>query len=184
MSKTLAWSACLTSVADSAVLKAARSSSGTYSSARMASRSSVMETGSPAARSSWTKPDSRSSIRPGAGTSMVVGSLTGIPSSRSRLGDLQLLLGPLDVALVLEEHVERAADHVGGHPLHPEVDQRAGPVDRLRDRRRLLQVELADGPHDPGDLVGQRQIDTGHPHPHDLLLPFGVGVVEGQEEAT
>src|SRR5258708_12060923 len=116
MSKTLAWSACLTRVADSAVLKAARSSSGTYSSARMASRFSVMETGSPAARSSWTKPDSRSSIRPGAGTSMVVGSLTGIPSSRSPLGDLHLLLGPPHVPPVLDQHVERPAAHVGLHP--------------------------------------------------------------------
>src|SRR2546423_4571148 len=179
MSKTLAWSACLTSVADNAVLNAARSSSGTYSRARMASRFSVIETGNPAARSSWTNPDRRSSMRRGAGTSMVVGSLTG-----SRLGDLQLLVGPLDVALVLEEHVERPADHVGRHPLHPEVDQRAGPVDGLRDRRRLLQVELADGAHDAGDLVGQGGVDARHPHPHDLLLPLGVGVVEVEEQAA
>jgi hypothetical protein len=51
MLKTFSWSACLTSVVDSAVLNAVRLSSGTYSSARMASRFSVIDTGSPAARS-------------------------------------------------------------------------------------------------------------------------------------
>src|SRR5205085_2028691 len=135
-------------------LNAARSSMGTYSSARMASRFSVIETGSPAARSSWTKPEIRLSTRPGAGTSSAVASLT-----VSRLGDLELLVGALDVALVLEQDVERAAHHVGRDLLHPEVDEGAGPVDRLRDRRRLLQVELADRPHDPGDLIGEHGVD-------------------------
>src|SRR3954447_1377078 len=100
MLKTFSWSACLTRVVASAVLKAARSSRGTYSSARMASRFSVIDTGSPAARSWWTKPDSRSSIFPGAGTSTVL--------IASRLGDLELLVGPLDVPLVLEQDVQRA----------------------------------------------------------------------------
>src|SRR5581483_11186665 len=180
MLKTFSWSACLTSVVCSAVLNAARSASGMYSSARMASRFSVIDTGNPAARSSLTKPASRSRNRSGAGTSTVaLGSLTG-----SDLGDLELLVGPLDVALVLEQHVERAADHVGGHLLHPEVEQRAGPVDRLGNRRRLLQVELADGTDHPGDLIGQRLVDLRHPYPHDLLLPLGVGVVEVEEEAA
>src|SRR3954469_2446213 len=135
MLKTLAWSACLTRVADSAVLNVARSPIGMCSRARMASRFSVIDTGSPAARSSWTKPDSRSSIRPGAGTSTSRTSAISRPApigtlrpgmasalgSRLRLGDLQFLVGPLDVALVLEEQVERAADHVGGDLFDAEV---------------------------------------------------------------
>src|SRR5688572_31477420 len=105
MLNTFWWSACLTRVVDSAVLNAARSSSGTCSSARMASRFSVIDTGSPAARSSWTKPDSMSSSRSGAGTSIgEEGSLT--PSD---LGDLQLLVGPLDVAQTREHDVHDSA---------------------------------------------------------------------------
>src|SRR5437763_332294 len=175
MLKTFSWSACLTSVVCSAVLNVARSSMGMCSSARMASRFSVIDTGNPAARSSWTKPDSRSSMRPGAGTSTVV---------TSGLRDLELLVGPLDVALVLEEDVDGAADHVGCDLLHPEMHEGAGPVDRLGDRRRLLQVEGPDGAHDPGDLVGEPGVDPRHPDPHDVLLPLGVGVVEVEEQAA
>src|ERR1041385_8533469 len=119
MLKTFWWSACLTSVVDSAVLNAARSASGTCSSARMASRFSVIDTGRPAARSSWTKPDRTSRSRSGAGTSIVEGaSLTA-----SDLGDLQLLVGPLDVALVLEQDVQGPTDHIGRDLLHSEVQE-------------------------------------------------------------
>ena len=47
VSNTLWWPWCFTSVAPSAVLNASRSSSGTYSTARIASRFSVIDTGQP-----------------------------------------------------------------------------------------------------------------------------------------
>src|ERR1017187_3762261 len=95
------------------------------SRARIASRFSVIDTGSPAARSSWTKPLRTSSI--GSGVA----------------GGDELLAGLLDVGLVLQEHVEGVTDDVGGDLGGAEVEEGPGPVDGLRDRRGLLQLELA-----------------------------------------
>ena len=64
-----------------------------------------------------------------------------------------------------------------------QVQQRAGPVDRLRDRRRLLDVQRADRTHDLRDLLGERVVDLGHAHPHDLLLALEIRVVDVQVEA-
>src|SRR4051812_36520348 len=117
------------------------------STARIASRFSVMETGSPAARSSCTKPWRTSSIRawksPDAWSTPL--RLPGRPAKAllRLLGD-QLLASLGDVALVLQEHVQRLADHLRRDLLLSEVEHRARPVDRLRDRRGLLEVELTD----------------------------------------
>ena len=54
------WALFLTIVAPNAYLNASRSSRGMCRTASMASRFSVSETGSPALRSSWTNPESRS----------------------------------------------------------------------------------------------------------------------------
>ena len=65
-----------------------------------------------------------------------------------------------------------------------EQHERAGPVDRLGHRRRLLQVELADRAHDAGDLVGEVVGDVGHLGQHDLLLALQIGVVDVEVEAA
>ena len=65
-----------------------------------------------------------------------------------------------------------------------EVEQRAGPVDRLGDRRRLLQVELADRTHDPRDLLRELVVDLGHADADDVLLALEVGVVDVEVEAA
>ena len=96
---------------------------------------------------------------------------------RRRRGVDELLARLRDVGLVLEQHVERVADHLRVDRAVPEVEQRAGPVDRLGDRRRLLHVERPDGAHDLGDLLGEVLVDLGHADPHDLLLPLELGVV-------
>src|SRR3954468_15198946 len=129
------------------------------STPRIASRFSVIDTGSPAARSSCTKPWSTSSITPEptpdgtsswfrviASDSFAALKATESPRSHRRTPDrgrrVDKLLARLgDVGLVLEEHVERGADHLRVDRAVPEVEQRAGPVDRLGDRRRLLHVE-------------------------------------------
>src|SRR5271155_282451 len=74
-----------TSVAASAYFSASRSSNGMCLTASAASRCSVRETGSPERRSSVTNPDRRSS------------------TASARRGRQQLLGGPLDVGLVLQE---------------------------------------------------------------------------------
>src|SRR5688500_11669003 len=119
----------------------------TCSTARMASRFSVIETGSPAARSSCTKPWSTSSITAWPARARRSWSaplrLPGRPAKALlRLFRHELLAGLRDVALVLEQHVQGLADDVGRDLLLAEIEQRARPVDRLRDRRRLLEVEL------------------------------------------
>src|SRR6266487_6546355 len=118
----------------------------TCSTARMASRFSVIETGSPAARSSWMNPWSTSSIdsrSPTGGAStgpnldMASFSLSGFrwctASLRARRQrpavDLELLAGLGDVRLVLEEHVQRLADDLRVDLVLAQVDQRLGPVD-------------------------------------------------------
>ncbi len=61
VSNAFQWWWCFTSVAPSAALNTSRSAMSTCSTARIASRFSVIETGKPADRSSWTKPWRRSS---------------------------------------------------------------------------------------------------------------------------
>src|SRR5687767_11183711 len=167
VSNAFQWALLFTSVAASAYLKASRSSSGMCLTASMASRFSVRETGRPARRSSWMNPVSRSSIV-------------------SRLGPVdRQLLGRLgDVGLVLEEDVQRLLGLLGVDLLHAEEHEGAGPVEGLRHRRRLLQLQLADGAHDAHDLVGQVLADVGHPGQHDLLLALDGRVVDVQVEAA
>src|SRR3954467_12131183 len=96
------------------------------STARMASRFSVIETGRPAARSSCTKPCNTSSITPDPtpdGTSswlrvMASWSLAALkatpldPAGGRRRVD-EFLARLRDVGLVLEQHMEGVADHLG-----------------------------------------------------------------------
>src|SRR5207244_12427128 len=110
----------------------------TCSTARMASRFSVIDTGSPAARSSWMNPWSTSSIDSRSLTGgasvdpnldMASFSLAGFrwcTASRSswrrarRQGpavDLQLLAGLGAVRLVLEEHVQRLDESIGAYSV-------------------------------------------------------------------
>src|SRR4051794_23544245 len=148
-----------TIVAPSAYLNASRSSMGMCCTASIASRFSVNETGSPALRSSLTKPASRSSME-------------GLLVHRELFGRLG------DVGLVLEQDVQRVLRLLRFDVLDAEQHQRARPVDGLADRRRLLQVELADAAYDAGDLVGQVGADLGHLGEHDLLLALHVRVVD------
>ncbi len=92
--------------------------------------------------------------------------------------------GPLEVALVLHDHVERRGQHVGGELLDPEHGQGAGPVDGLGDARRLAQLQLAQAAHDVDEALGQRLGEAGVLGADDLQLAAGVGVVEEQVQAA
>src|SRR6202453_3547851 len=155
-----------TSVAASAYFSASRSSSGICLTASAASRCSVNETGRPERRSSVTKPERRSS------------------TDSARRGRQQLLGGPLDVGLILEQDVQGVLGPGGVDRLHTEQHERAGPVDRFGDRRRLAELERAQRSHDAGHLVGQLLADTRHLGPHDLALALEVRVVDVQVEAA
>src|SRR5262245_54901143 len=112
---------------------------GMWVTASMASRFSVSDTGSPAARSSWMNPAIKSS--------------TTTPGLLGLDGELLGRLG--DVGLVLQQDVERLFGLLSIDVVDAEEHQRAGPVDRLAHTGGLLQLELTDRPHDAGDLVGQ-----------------------------
>ena len=103
---------------------------------------------------------------------------------RARPRTLQVLGRLVDVGLVLEQDVERLGGRLGVDRLDPEQQQGAGPVERLRHRRRLFQLQIPDGAHDADHLVGQGLGDAGHPGQHDLLLPLEVGIVDVQEQAA
>src|SRR5271163_4162408 len=155
-----------TSVAASAYFSASRSSSGMCLTASAASRCSVNETGRPERRSSVTKPERRSS------------------TDSARRSRQQLLGGPLDVGLILQEDVQGFLGPGRVDRLHTEQHERAGPVDRLGDRGRLAQLERAQRAHDARHLVGQLLADARHLGPHDLPLALEVGVVDVQVEAA
>src|SRR5580658_8382039 len=154
-----------TSVAARAYFSASRSSSGICLTASAASRCSVNETGRPERRSSVTKPERRSS------------------TDSARRGRQQLLGGPLDVGLILQEDVQGVLGPGGVDRLHAQQHERAGPVDRLGDRRRLAQLEGAQRAHDPRHLVGELLADARHLGPHDLALALEIRVVDVQVEA-
>src|SRR3954447_13202147 len=176
VSKAFQCALFFTRVAPRAYLNASRSSSGMCWSASMASRFSVRLTGRPAARSSWMKPARRSIIALRAYRSAAAGAAV-------RVGR-QLLLRLGDVALVLEQDVQGLLGLLGVDVLDSEQHQGAGPVDRLRHRRVLLQLQRADRPHDAHDLVGQVLVDTWHPGLHDLLLAVELRVVDMQIETA
>src|SRR5262245_16734084 len=179
----------LTNVAASAYLNASRSSRGMWRTAAIASRFSVRLTGSPASRSSWMKPASNDRI----GTPVVGSAGSAIAgSSGTRCGTAPLprlavgreLLDRLgDVALVLEEDVDRGGRLLRVDVLDAEQNQGAGPIERLRDRRRLLQLELTDRTHDACHLLGEVLRDVGNLREHDLLLAIEIGIVDVQVEA-
>src|SRR5437588_12901486 len=116
VSNSFQWALFLTSGAPRAYLNASRSSSGMCLIASMASRFSVSETGSPAPLSSWMNPESRSSIS-------------------------QFFGGLGDVGLILQQDVQRLLGLLGVDVLDAQQHQRAGPVEGLRYRRRLLQLQ-------------------------------------------
>src|SRR5437763_368064 len=170
VSNAFQWALLLTRVAPRAYLKASRSSSGMWRTASVASRFSVRETGSPAARSSEMNPARRSSTLALVGRS-------------GALGDGELLGRLLDVGAVLEQDVQRVAGLLGSDRVCPEEHQGPGPVQRLGHRRMLLELETAKRAHDAHDLVRQMVGDLRHPGQHDRLLPVELRVVDVQVQA-
>ena len=85
---------------------------------------------------------------------------------------------------VLEDHAQRVGDRLLVEVADLQGDQGARPVDGLGDRRRLLELQLAQ-PADGGDqLLGDPVVETVDLGGDDLPLPLGVGVVEVEVEAA
>jgi hypothetical protein len=85
---------------------------------------------------------------------------------------------------VLDDDRHRALEHGLVHVLGAEQEQGARPVDRLRYRRRLLQVERTHHVDDLDQLAGDGLVELGRVQVHDLELALHRRVVEPQVEAA
>ena len=85
---------------------------------------------------------------------------------------------------MLDDDAHRALEHRLVDVVCAEQQQCARPVDRLRDRGRLLQVEVAHHVHDLDELARHLLGDLRRVQAHDLELALHVGVVEPEVEAA
>jgi hypothetical protein len=85
---------------------------------------------------------------------------------------------------VLDDHRDRVVERLGVDVLGAQQQQGTRPVDRLRDRRWLLEVEVADHRDDLHELAADRLGQVGRVQPDDLQLVLELGVVEPQVEAA
>ena len=85
---------------------------------------------------------------------------------------------------VLEHDAEGLVDGGLVEVLDLQGDERAGPVDRLGDRRRLLQVQVAQPADGRDELPGDAVVEVGNLSGDDGPLTLGGRVVEVQEQAA
>src|SRR5258706_12563294 len=152
----------LTMVARKALLSEARSRRPRTRKAANESRSSATAPRTPFWRSRFENSISLSSTAPGAPSMQeVLVGLAGLVrftgcglGLRLQLGDhvAKLVLRLANVAFVLEDRRQRLLDEHVVEALHVQQQEGASPVERLADRRSLLQVELADGLDGVDDL--------------------------------
>src|SRR5512144_393783 len=80
---------------------------------------------------------------------------------RDALGD------QVDVGAVLDQDAHRALEGLAVDVVGADQEQGSRPVDRLGDRGRLLQVELADHVDDLDQPARQPLVEVGGMQPHD-----------------
>src|SRR4051812_45666553 len=90
----------------------------------------------------------------------------------------------VEVGAVLDDDRHGVAEGLLVDVLGAEQEQRARPVDRLRDRGWLLEVELADELDELHELARDLVVEVGRVQVHDLELVLERGVVEPQIEAA
>src|SRR4051795_12671730 len=163
----------LASVAASASRKSIGSVQPTSPSASKASSSSLVPSATPSLRSSSPSSSSRAARPP-----PVALRLEGTQLHPDALGD------DVEVGAVLDDDRHRVAEGLLVDVVGAEQEQRARPVDRLRDRRRLLEVELADELDDLDELARDALVELGSVQAHDLELVLELRVVEPEIEAA
>ena len=85
---------------------------------------------------------------------------------------------------MLDDDRERVLEDLGVDVVGAHQQERARPVDRLGDRRRLLEVQFAHHVDDLDQPGGQLLVDVGGMQPDDLDLALGRRVVEPEVEAA
>src|SRR3954454_12032327 len=189
-SKTLSnrnWSSCdFAIVAASAARKCCSVVHGTASSAANASRISAVPTAMPSLRSSSANSSMRASKPSGPRSGSFPYRPVRLAGGRDATAQLHshTLGHHVEVGAVLDDDRHRLLKHRLVDVVGTEQDQSARPVDRLSDRRWLLQVELTDHVDDLHQPPAQCLRKGGGVQPHDLELTLDVGVVEPQVEAA
>src|SRR3954468_22667393 len=162
-SKTRRSSSDLASVAASASRNGAARSQSTSPSAANASLSSDVPTATPSLRSASANPISRRS--------------SGKPDAHP-LGDR------VEIRAVLDDDRHRRPEQLRVDVLGAEQQQRACPVDRVGDRRRLLAAQPTHHRDDLDQALGDLLRQARGVQADDLQLPLGGRVVEPQVQAT
>src|SRR3954454_18327629 len=176
------------SVAASPSRKSSASVHGTSRSTSNASSSSLVPTATPSPRSSspnW----SRCAARPGGASSGGVAPYSAaLRLAGGRGTDRQLhpdaLGDDVEVGAVLDDDRQRLREHLLVDVVGAEQQQRARPVDRLGDRGRLLEIELADHRDDLDELARDGVVEVGRVELDDLELVLELRVVEPEIETA
>src|SRR3954469_7246429 len=161
----------LARVADNPSRKSRWSVQPTSESAAKPSSNSEVPMATPSSRSSSAKRRTCAS-NPGLGA----GKLPELHADA--LGD------HVEVAAVLDDHRHGLLEHRAVEVLGAEEEQRPRPVDRLGDRRRLLEVELPDHADDLDQPAGHRLGQLWRVQADDLQLVLDLRVVEPEVEAA
>src|SRR4051812_25130733 len=177
----------LASVAARPSRKSSAAVHGTSRRTSNASSSSLVPTATPSPRSSSPN-SSRCAARPGGASSGAVAPYSAaLRLAGGRGTDRQLhpdALGHhVEVGAVLDDDRQRLDEHLVVDVVGPEQEQRAGPVDRLGDRGRLLEVELAHHRDDLDELARDRVVEVGRVELDDRKLVLELRVVEPQVQA-
>src|SRR3954453_15351498 len=168
--------------------KSAATVHGTSRSTANASSSSLVPTATPSPRSSSPN-SSRWAARPGGASSGAVAPYSAALRLAGGGGtDRQLhpdALGhDVEVGAVLDDDRQRLHEHLVVDVVGAEQEQRARPVDRLGDRRGLLQVEVADHRDHLHELARDRVVEVGRVELDDRKLVLELRVVEPQVQAA
>src|SRR4051812_18395649 len=167
----------LASVAASASRKSTGDVQGTSCSAAKESSSSDVPIATPSARSS--SPNSRSRAAMPAGATSGGGAAKGAAHL-----DPDALGHHVEVRAVLDDDRHRVAEDLLVDVVGAEQQQRPRPVDGLRDRRRLLEVEIAHQRDEVDELARDVVGQLGGVELDDLQLVLERWVVEPQVQAA
>src|SRR5258708_15191605 len=178
----------LTIVARSEARNASRSASPVTSEAANASSVSASETRTPFSRSRFANSTSFSCMmrkRPTLVQKILVAAGFGA-ATRAHATDvvLELFLRFANVALVLDDRVERLGHEFLVEAVHVQQRQRLDPIERLADAGGLLQVEFAQRLHDGDDFLGQLDCGLGHLELDDRKFLGAIGKVDVEVEAS
>src|SRR4051794_30675837 len=138
------------------------------------SSSSLVPTATPSERSSSPN-SSRRAARPGC---------SGAGTQRPAELGPNALDHDVEVGAVLDDDRHRVVERLLVDVVGAEQQQRARPVDRLGDRRRLLQVELADELDDLDELARDALVELGGVQAHDRELVLELRVVQPEVQAA